>query len=167
MSIDAELQQDAEALYEALAELVHVYQYRDRDRICCHDISVTQCNAMEALVQLGPVRLQTLAERLLLDKSTASRVVDSLERKHYVARLPDPSDGRAQLLHLTENGLSLYHTIRNEIVAEERALIADLPPEVRKAAPELLRRLARAAKQRTTDSNGCAVPTSKTGPCCD
>ena len=37
------LQADAETLHAALSELVRVYQFRDRDRICCHDISVTQC----------------------------------------------------------------------------------------------------------------------------
>lgn len=45
---------DAEALHTAVADLVRVYQFRDRDRICCHDISVTQCYALEALVEHGP-----------------------------------------------------------------------------------------------------------------
>ena len=57
-------------------------QFRDRDRICCHDISVTQCYALETLVQQGPVRLSGLAERLFLDKSTTSRVVSTLVRKN-------------------------------------------------------------------------------------
>lgn len=30
-----QLTQDAEDLYEALNQLVRVYQFRDRDRICC------------------------------------------------------------------------------------------------------------------------------------
>ena len=38
----ADLHRDAEALQEAVADLVRIYQFRDRDRICCHDISVTQ-----------------------------------------------------------------------------------------------------------------------------
>ena len=70
-----ELQADAEALQAAVADLVRVYQFRDRDRICCHDISVTQCHALETLVEHGPMRLGALAERLFLDKSTTSRVV--------------------------------------------------------------------------------------------
>ena len=69
------LERDAAALQAAVAELVRVYQFRDRDRICCHDISVTQCYALETLVEHGPMRLNALAERLFLDKSTTSRVV--------------------------------------------------------------------------------------------
>jgi hypothetical protein len=59
-------------LHEALSELVRVYQFRDRDRICCHDISVTQCYALEALLRRGPCGLNELAAELYLDKSTAS-----------------------------------------------------------------------------------------------
>ena len=53
-------------LQQAVADLVHVYQFRDRDRICCHDVSVTQCYALETVVEHGPMRLSTLAERLFV-----------------------------------------------------------------------------------------------------
>lgn len=77
---------DAEALYEAVNQLIRVHQFRDRDRICCYDVSVAQCYALETLVKQGPLRLQALALVMFLDKSTASRIVDSLERKGYVTR---------------------------------------------------------------------------------
>ena len=81
-----QLTQDSEDLYEALNQLVRVHQFRDRDRICCYDVSVTQCYAVETLVKRGALRLQVLAEEMFLDKSTASRVIDTLERKGYVSR---------------------------------------------------------------------------------
>ena len=84
------LDADAGALHDALSELVRVYQFRDRDRICCHDISVTQCYALEALLRRGPSGLNELAAELYLDKSTASRVVATLERKRYISRAPPP-----------------------------------------------------------------------------
>jgi hypothetical protein len=43
---------------------VSVYQFRDRDRICCHDVSVTQCYALETIVEHGPLRLdQSIVNR--------------------------------------------------------------------------------------------------------
>ena len=33
----------AEELYEAVNQLIRVHQFRDRDYICCHDVSVAQC----------------------------------------------------------------------------------------------------------------------------
>ena len=77
---DTDLEQNAAALHAAVSDLVRVYQFRDRDRICCHDISVTQCYALEAVAEHGPLRLGALAERMFLDKSTTSRVVATLVR---------------------------------------------------------------------------------------
>src|SRR5579859_7609949 len=93
-SSDSSLAQDTEALYDALEDLLRVYQFRDRDRICCFDVSVSQCYALEGLVRRGSMTLNDLAAYLYLDKSTVSRVVDALERKGYVVRLPHLSDGR-------------------------------------------------------------------------
>src|SRR6187402_3938274 len=102
-----DLHRDAAALQSAVAELVRVYQFRDRDRICCHDVSVTQCYALETLVEHGPQRLSALAERLFLDKSTTSRVVSSLVRKGYVEQRADAKDGRATTLSATRQGQRL------------------------------------------------------------
>jgi len=144
--------EEATRLYAALSDLVRVYQFRDRDRICCHDISVTQCYALEALVRLGPRTLNELAAALYLDKSTASRVVTTLERKGYVVRLPHPRDKRAILIDLTPSGRRLHTRIEKDLIEETRQLIHDFEPAVRRAAPSLLSQLARAAERRA----GCA-----------
>src|SRR5688572_21605599 len=112
------LEADAAALHAALNELVRVYQFRDRDRICCHDVSVTQCYAIEALVRRGPSGLNELAAELYLDKSTASRVVATLRRKGYVSRAAHPEDGRAIVLRVTPSGRRLHDRIRKDLVAE-------------------------------------------------
>ena len=145
---DPRLLEDARALQAAVAELVRVYQVRDRDRICCHDISVTQCHALEVLVGRGPMRSQALAEALRLEKSTVTRVVDALVRKAYVERLADPDDARALSLRATPAGRSLFKRIHEEMVQQQAALLGDLGPEIRAGATELIQRLARAAQQR-------------------
>lgn len=157
---DPALERDTEALYEALSELVRVYQFRDRDRICCYDISVTQCYALETLVRQGEKTLNDLAAQLHLDKSTASRVVDALERKGYVTRRPHPDDRRALLLEATPAGRELEGKIHDSILAEERALLAGFAPEVRQSMAQLLRQLARAAAARSGGAGAscCTVP---------
>ena len=140
---------DAAALHAALNELVRVYQFRDRDRICCHDVSVTQCYAIEALVRRGPSGLNELAAELYLDKSTASRVVATLRRKGYVARAAHPEDGRAVVLSVTPAGRRLHDRIRKDLVAEARELLKDVEPDVREGAARLIRGLARAAAARS------------------
>lgn len=142
------LRQDAEALHAAVSDLVRVYQFRDRDRICCYDISVTQCYALEVLVERGTLRSQELAEALMLDKSTTTRVVDALVRKGYVQRMPDSEDARAVSLTVTSAGRGLYEQINSELIDQQAQLLQDLPSEVRAGATEILQRLARAAKAR-------------------
>jgi hypothetical protein len=56
-STETALDRDTLDLHEAVADLVRVYQFRDRDRICCHDVSMTQCYALETIVEHGPLRL--------------------------------------------------------------------------------------------------------------
>ena len=157
-----DLDRDAEALQAAAAELVRVYQFRDRDRICCHDISVTQCHALEALVEHGPMRLSELTERLFLDKSTTSRVVRTLVSRGYVARLQDARDGRATTLSATRAGRSLCERITEDLVEQQKALIADLDPDVRTGVVDVIRRLARAADARfragvSTSDKSCGI----------
>lgn len=156
----SDLDRDAHALQAAVADLVRVYQFRDRDRICCHDISVTQCYALETLVDHGPMRLGELTERLFLDKSTTSRVVHALVKKRYVEQSSDPADRRAITLNATRAGRSLCARITDDLVDQQKALLADLDREVRAGVVDVIRRLAQAADARfragvSVDGNGC------------
>lgn len=158
----SQLHRDAKALQAAVADLVRVYRFRDRDKICCHDISVTQCHALEALVERGPLRSQTLAEALRLDKSTVTRVVDALARKGYVERLPDADDARALSLRVTRRGRGLYERIHGELIAQQASLLRELDPDLRGAVTQVIRRLARAAEARFVSgvSTGACAPTA-------
>ena len=142
------LDRDAADLHAAVADLVRVYQFRDRDRICCHDVSVTQCYALETLVEHGSMRLSALAERLFLDKSTTSRVVATLVKKGYVEQAADAQDGRAIALSATRKGRGLCARITDDLVDQQKQLLQDLDPDVRVGVVRVLRRLAQAADAR-------------------
>lgn len=142
------------SFHRALSELLRVYQFRDRDRICCYDVSVTQCYALEALVLRGPITLNQLAAELYLDKSTASRVADGLEQKGYVVRLPNPESRRSLLLQATAAGRTLHARIERQIVAEEEELLSEFTPEVQRLMTRLIERLAQAAASRVDTSGG-------------
>lgn len=155
---DPLLQRDAEDLHAALSDLVRVFQFRDRTSICCHGISVTQCYALEAVAQRGPLTMNELAALLWLDKSTASRVVDGLESGGHLRRVANPADGRSVLLEATASGRTLRDRIELDRIKEEKALLADFDPEVRQATARLIARLARAASARASLVRGCCLP---------
>ncbi|UCE07042.1 MAG: MarR family transcriptional regulator [bacterium] len=140
-----DLDNDAGELHKALSELVRAYQFRDRSRICYYDISVTQCYAIGALIGNKAMTLKRLATRLYLDKSTASRVVDSLEKKGYVQRTVDPSDSRARILEVTRKGQELHARIERDLINEMKNLLEDFDPDVRQATIRLFAKLAQAA----------------------
>jgi MarR family 2-MHQ and catechol resistance regulon transcriptional repressor len=150
-------------LHAAVSELVRVYQFRDRDHICCRDISVTQCYALENLVHDGPMRLGTLAARLFLDKSTTSRVVQTLVRKGYARHQRERSDKRAMVLRATAAGQRLHRSIVRDLVAQQHALIGDLTPAVRRAVVDVIQKLARAADARFR--GGVSAGCGGTGKC--
>lgn len=148
------LEDDTLALHRSLSELIRVYSFRDRDRICCYDVSVTQCYALEAVILHGPLTLNELAARLYLDKSTASRVVDALQKKGYVERRENPEDRRSLCLEATAAGRDLHARIEEDILGEERELLSSFPSEVRQAMASLIGKLARAAASRVDASGG-------------
>ena len=148
-----QLETDARELLEALTRLVRVYQFRDRNRICAHDVSVSQCYALQAIARRETPGLNELAASQYLDKSTASRLVDGLEEKGYVRRAPDPRDGRAVRLAVTKRGQEVLDKIEADLLAEQIELIRDFTPEVRRATARLVLRLAQATQARM--ARGC------------
>jgi DNA-binding MarR family transcriptional regulator len=55
-------------------------------------------------IKAGGSRLTDLARSADLSLSSAAELVDDLEALGYLERRPDPSDGRAKLVSLTERG---------------------------------------------------------------
>ena len=156
------IDRDARAFSHALSELIRVVQFRDRDRACCHDLSVSQCYALERVVDGGGLTVNELAAHLYLDKSTASRVANTLVAKGLVARARDSVDGRIVRLEPTRDGLAVHQLVKTDLANEYVALLADFDPDVRSAFTELLGRLGGAFAARVDVTNGrcCAIPGS-------
>lgn len=158
-NVDPRLLDDAHDLYGALNGLLRVVQFRDRDRACCYDVSVTQCYALKTVVDEGPLTVNELAGSLYLDKSTASRVADALRQKGYVGRQRDAEDGRVVRLHPTDEGRALCVRIEDDLARAYADILADFDPSVRSAMIRLVSRLegSFAARVETTGGSCCVV----------
>jgi DNA-binding MarR family transcriptional regulator len=71
----------------------------------------------------GWLRLNELNDNVLLSQSSLSRLVERLEKRGLVERMPAPDDGRGVLLKLTESGSELQKQIGREHVRDISALI--------------------------------------------
>ena len=130
------------AFHRALTDLAKAYQFRDRDRLTCDGITVTQCYALEAVVLRGPLTIKALSEELHLDKSSASRTADSLEAMKLIKRVAHPESRRSIFLNATAAGKALHARIETDLVEAEAQVLKEFPPGARKAATEIIRRLA-------------------------
>jgi DNA-binding MarR family transcriptional regulator len=70
----------------------------------------------------APMTISALAERLEISKQGAGQIVDDMERRGFVVRRPDPTDGRARLLHLSERGEAALAAARKFHQTYERRL---------------------------------------------
>jgi DNA-binding MarR family transcriptional regulator len=94
------------------------------------------------LASSEPIRLSDVATSLGVDQSTLTPQARRLECDGLIAREPDPHDGRAALLRVTQAGqrlLSRLHCTRRETFD---ALLADWSEPDRAQAAEILNRLA-------------------------
>jgi DNA-binding MarR family transcriptional regulator len=78
-------------------------------------------------------RLTDLATRARMTKQSVGEVTSDLEQRGYVERLPDPSDGRAKIIRLTERGRAAQ-ALGRELIDEIEQEWADRFGEERIAA---------------------------------
>jgi DNA-binding MarR family transcriptional regulator len=86
----------------------------------------------------GWLRLNELNDHVLLSQSSLSRLVERLEKRGLVDRMPAPDDGRGVLLKLTEEGAALQKEIGREHVRDISSLVV---PALTAAEQKELQRL--------------------------
>ena len=97
----------SEVLGQEFVALIHAFGVLRTDATPCgQPMSVSTAHAICELAAHGPVSQTELADRLGLEASSISRLVDQLNRKGWAQRAPDAdhNDKRIRLVHLTELG---------------------------------------------------------------
>ena len=89
------------------------------------DWTLAQCRVFQRIAPAGS-RLTELADQAQMSKQSAGVLVDQLERLGYVRRVPDPTDGRARLIVISQRGrraAELAIATSVEILAEWKAYL--------------------------------------------
>ncbi len=73
-------------------------------RYCIDGFTFSECHLITELELMGQATASELGERLVLEKSTMSRLVNGLLERRYICSDQDPVDGRRRLLSLTAAG---------------------------------------------------------------
>lgn len=106
-----------------------------------NDLSLTQLRVM-AILRDRRVRMSTLAAYLGLDRSTMSGLAERAVARGLLARAPDPSDGRAVDVFLTQVGAELGDVLYARIEQELSPATDRLTPAERHRLRTLLGRIA-------------------------
>ncbi|EME24056.1 MarR family winged helix-turn-helix transcriptional regulator [Rhodococcus triatomae] len=122
-------QDDVEALADRIGNHL-VRLQRVRDRTIAHakatdGIDPAAYACLFRLISEGPMRSGALAEVMYSDPSTVSRQVTQLVERGHVERQPDPTDGRASVLAVTESGREAATRIRSLRNEKLRHVVAD------------------------------------------
>lgn len=130
----------------ALARIGVVLKSLAWDRAEPLGINPTQAQILAGLALRGPSRISTLAADLGVTQPTLSDAAAALSRKGMLGRGPDPDDGRAVRLHLTDLGRRIAETLRTAPPALLAAL-ETLPAGDRDAMQRALVGVIRALQQ--------------------
>jgi DNA-binding MarR family transcriptional regulator len=90
------------------------------------DLAVNEYDVLFTLSRCpsGWLRLNELNDNVLLSQSSLSRLVERLEKRGLVERMPAPDDRRGVLIKLTDEGAELQKQIGREHVRDIAALVA-------------------------------------------
>jgi DNA-binding MarR family transcriptional regulator len=98
-------------------------------------LEASELAALEHLQAAGPMTQKHLGERLSMSPGAVTAMIDRLESRGYVQRIPNPKDRRSALVLITKAGLeeSLRHLwpyiedmrgVEEGFSEEERAVVA-------------------------------------------
>lgn len=146
---------------QLLTQLTRLFQTELFDRLIAaglEDARVPHTH-VTAYIKAEGSRLTELAAQARMTLPAMSELVDDLQRIGIVERRPDPSDGRAKLICLTEAGWEAMNTARG-VIARIEADYAQLVgakqfEDAAQTLDELLRRLD---SRQSSKQHSAAVP---------
>jgi DNA-binding MarR family transcriptional regulator len=130
-----------ETLPEAFWAVARQLRQMSRETLAPLGITPSQSRAVMTLLRHGTVRLSQLSEHLRIAARSATEVVDGLQDRGLVERLPDPHDRRATLVRLTDQGAELGAAIRAARAAEAEGVFSKISESDRAELARILRQL--------------------------
>ena len=117
---------------------------RYRSQLSGVDLLPTAVATLAAVVRVGPARLTDVSAHLELEPSRVSKEVNRLVEAGFVTQAPDPSDRRAVLLTVTDEGADAWRRYRKATDKQLARTLDDWSDDDLHHLAEQLRRLSAA-----------------------
>jgi DNA-binding MarR family transcriptional regulator len=95
------------AVFTHLARAGLLLEALQKESLGTFDLSFVEYSVLRLLARAGPLSPSRLAEQVVRTTGAMTKILDRLERRGYLERVPDPTDRRALLVGLTAEGLEL------------------------------------------------------------
>ena len=106
----------SDLLVKRIAELIQPF-----------DLTPSSGLVLGILADFGePLPPNKIAERLIISRASVTSLIDSLERRGYVRRLPHSTDRRMLLIELTDTGRKVAHEFRLLVHQNQKGWLAVL-----------------------------------------
>jgi len=126
----------------------------EREAVCCGTVSVPQCVALQALLE-GERDVSGLAEMLGVTAGAATRLVDGLERRGFVARRRTDEDRRRVVVSLSGAGEAEAARLRDMTARALGAVLERVPEDKRALVVEAVGLVSAAVLSARGDISGC------------
>lgn len=128
------------AAFDALAQAIRRARGAGADRP--GGLTISQYALVRTLADRDAARVSDLAGQAAVSPSTATRILDTLERREIVSRTRAAHDRRGVTVKLTDAGREALHRQDAWVRGRQRAFFAQLPDEEQALAPDLLLRMS-------------------------
>lgn len=112
---------------EMVQKLVRMFQLFERDQIKIHGFTSSQCYSLIEILKSGNLTMNELSDRMNLDTSTMTRVIDKLVRDELIKRERDEADRRIVLVGLTEKGKEAALMLNSTVNEYYKKIISSIP----------------------------------------
>jgi DNA-binding MarR family transcriptional regulator len=130
-----------EPLSELLMRSARAMRRRWADSLAPWDLSPHQARALRVVHRHEAARMGTIAAHLRIAPRSVTEVLDGLEERGLVRRVPDPTDRRATLIELTDTGRALLAEVDAARDGESAVYLSVLSEREQATLARLLRRL--------------------------
>jgi DNA-binding MarR family transcriptional regulator len=93
------------------------------------NLTAEQFLVMDTLWDEGVMSQQQIADTILKDKNSVTKLIDALEKKGLVERVAGRSDKRQNLIHLTQKAVEIKESITQVAIDTTDKIIKDIPRE--------------------------------------
>ena len=110
-------------------------------------IDDTDFRILEALLNKGPLPVNTIGPKVHLTPGSISTAVDRLVDRGLVSRVESPEDRRVRIVSLTSKGKELIAPIFRKHAAEIRKVFADASPKELRSLEATLKKIGKRAER--------------------